>query len=91
VLRLTKSYRSVPAIQRFVNAAFAPEMTGDETTRQAQYIPLEEARPGDDSQPALVALPVPKPYGRGGFGALRASAKSIEASLPDAVGAYIAG
>jgi ATP-dependent helicase/nuclease subunit A len=90
VLRLTKSYRSVPAIQRFVNAAFAPEMTGDEATRQAQYISLEEVRPGNDSQPALVALPVPKPYGRGGFGVLKASAKSIEASLPDAVGAYIA-
>ena len=90
VLQLTRSYRSVPEIQRFVNAAFAPEMTGDEVTRQAQYIPLEEARPGYDAQPALVALPVPKPYGRSGFGALRASAKSIEASLPDAVGAYIA-
>ena len=29
VLQLTTSYRSVPAIQRFVNAAFAQEMTGE--------------------------------------------------------------
>ena len=90
VLQLTTSYRSVPAIQRFVNAAFAPEMTGDAVTRQAQYVPLAEARPADESQPAIVALPVPRPYGRSGFGALKASGKAIEGSLPDAVGAYIA-
>ena len=90
VLQLTTSYRSVPAIQRFVNAAFAPEMTGDIVTRQAEYVALSEARPAEDSQPAIVALPVPKPYGRGGFGAFKASAKAIDASLPDAIGAYIA-
>jgi ATP-dependent exoDNAse (exonuclease V) beta subunit len=90
ILQLTKSYRSVPAIQRFVNAAFAPEMTGDEETRQAEYMPLEEEREGYEPQPAIVALPVPRPYGHGRFGAPRASARAIEASLPDAVGAYIA-
>ena len=90
VLQLTRSYRSVPAIQRFVNAAFAPEMTGDPATRQADYVALAEARPADDSQPAIVALPVPKPYGRSGFGAFKASGKAIDGSLPDAVGAYIA-
>jgi ATP-dependent helicase/nuclease subunit A len=90
VLQLTTSYRSVPAIQRFVNAAFAPEMTGDVRTRQADYVALGPARPADDSQPAIVALPVPKPYGRGGFGLLKASAKAVDASLPDAIGAYIA-
>jgi ATP-dependent helicase/nuclease subunit A len=90
VLQLTTSYRSVPAIQRFVNAAFAPEMTGDEETRQAEYVALSPSRPAHDSQPAIVALPVPKPYGRGGFGAFRASGKAIDASLPDAIGAYIA-
>jgi ATP-dependent helicase/nuclease subunit A len=90
ILQLTKSFRSVPSIQRFINAAFAPDMTGDEETRQAEYMPLEEARDEYDAQPAIVALPVPKPYGRGGFGAFKASAKAIETSLPDAVGAYIA-
>ena len=90
VLQLTTSYRSVPAIQRFVNAAFSAEMTGDPLTLQADYVPLSQHRAGDDSQPAIVALPVPKPYGRSGFGALKASAKAIETSLPDAIGAFIA-
>src|SRR5262245_29198469 len=90
VLQLTTSYRSVPAIQRFVNAAFTAEMTGDARTLQSDYVPLSPHRPADDSQPAIVALPVPKPYGRGGFGLPKASAMAIEASLPDAVGAYIA-
>jgi len=90
VLQLTTSYRSVPEIQRFVNAAFAPEMTGDLDTRQAAYMPLSPSRQGIDEQPAIVALPVPAPYGRGGFGAFKASAKAIDGSLPDAIGAYIA-
>ena len=88
VLQLTTSYRSVPAIQRFVNAAFAAEMTGNPATRQADYVALSPFRPGDETQPAVVALPVPKPYSRSGF--LRASPKAIDDSLPDAVGAYIA-
>jgi ATP-dependent helicase/nuclease subunit A len=90
VLQLTTSYRSVPAIQRVVNAAFAEEMTGNATTRQADYVPLSPYRNAYPSQPAIVALPVPRPYGRGGFGALRPSGKAIDASLPDVVGAYIA-
>ena len=87
VLQLTTSYRSVPAIQQFVNAAFAHEMTGDEATRQAEYVPLSPSRAADDSQPAIVALPVPRPYAR--RGPLRASAKAIESSLPDMVGAFV--
>jgi ATP-dependent exoDNAse (exonuclease V) beta subunit len=90
VLQLTTSYRSVPEIQRFVNAAFAPAMTGDEETRQADYVELAPSRRSHDAQPAIVGLPVPKPYGRGGFGAFKASGKAIDASLPDAIGAYIA-
>jgi len=87
LLQLTKSYRSVPAIQKFVNAAFRPDMTGDARTLQARYVPLEEHRRGDDTQPAIVALPVPSPYGRGAR--LQASAKAIESSLPDAIGAFV--
>ena len=78
----------MPAIQRFVNAAFAAEMTGDDATLQADYVPLSPHRADDDSQPAVVALPVPKPYAA--RGPLKASARAIEASLPDAVGAFIA-
>ena len=90
VLQLTRSYRSVPEIQRFVNSAFTPEMIENRETLQAGYVALSEHRPAIDGQPAVVALPVPKPYGRGGFGgAVKPSAKAIEESLPDAIGAYI--
>jgi len=90
VLQLNTSYRSVPEIQRFVNAAFGPHMTGDQATLQADYAPLAPHRPSIGTQPAIVALPVPRPYGRGGFGGtLRPSAKAIEDSLPDAIGAFI--
>jgi ATP-dependent exoDNAse (exonuclease V) beta subunit len=88
VLQLTTSYRSVPAIQRFVNAAFAREMAADERTLQAGYVPLSPFRPAHDAQPAVVALPVPEPYA--GRGPLKTSPRAIEASLPDAVGAFIA-
>ena len=87
VLQLTKSYRGLPAIQRFVNAAFRDEMTGDPISLQASYIPLSPDRPEDDTQPAVVALPVPAPYGT--RGQRKVSGKAVEASLPDAVGAYI--
>jgi len=88
VLQLMTSYRSVPAIQRFVNAAFSREMTANDLALQAGYVPLAPYRTFDDSQPAIVALPVPKPYARSG--PLKASAKAIDSSLPDAVGAFIA-
>jgi ATP-dependent exoDNAse (exonuclease V) beta subunit len=88
VLQLTTSYRSLPPIQRFVNAAFSQEMTGDARTLQAEYVPLAPHRADDETQPAIVALPVPRPYAN--RGPLKASAKAIELSLPDAIGAFIA-
>jgi ATP-dependent helicase/nuclease subunit A len=87
IVQLTTSYRSVPAIQRFVNAAFSVEMCANEHALQPDYVPLAPYRAADDSQPAIVALPVPKPYGRSGY--FRPSAMAIEQSLPDAVGAFI--
>ena len=89
-LQLTTSYRSVPSIQRFVNAAFSKHMAANDRTLQANYEGLEPWRDEDSSQPSVIALPVPKPYGRRGFGALKASAKAIDESLPDAVAAFIA-
>jgi ATP-dependent helicase/nuclease subunit A len=90
VLQLTTSYRSVPALQQFVNAAFSRHMVENPATLQARYVPLAKFRDDDGSQPAIVALPVPKPYGRRSFGALKPSAKAIEESLPEAVAAFIA-
>jgi len=89
-LQLTTSYRSVPSIQRFVNAAFERHMVENRQTLQAGYVPLAQDRDEDPSQPAIIALPVPKPYGRRSFGGLKASPKAIEESLPDAIGAFIA-
>lgn len=84
LVKLTTSFRSVPAIQACVNAAFEPIMTGDEFTLQAQYVPLSPFRADVKSQPAVVALPVPRPYGT-----RNVSAIAIEQSLPDATGAFI--
>ena len=49
------------------------------------YVPLARHRADEPSQPAVVALPVPRPYGFRG----RITGKAIDASLPDAVGAFI--
>jgi ATP-dependent exoDNAse (exonuclease V) beta subunit len=87
-LQLTTSFRSVPAIQRFVNAAFRDQMTGDDRALQPDYVPLSEMRPPHPGQPAIVALPVPRPYSNRGYQP-KVSAWAIEESLPDAVGAYI--
>ncbi len=87
VLHLTTSYRSVPGIQHFVNAAFSREMTADPVALQADYIPLREWRASNPDQPSVIALPVPRPYGRSAQ--LRASGPAIEESLPDAIGAFI--
>src|SRR5262249_42770444 len=90
LLQLQKSYRSVPAIQQFVNAAFREEMNGDTRTLQAGYVELAPHRPaptGDAAQRAVVAMPVPRPYGRGVR--LQASSWAIDDSLPDAIGAFV--
>jgi ATP-dependent helicase/nuclease subunit A len=84
LVKLTTSFRGVPEIQACVNAAFAPIMTGDPFTLQAEYVALSPFRESMKKQPAIVALPVPKPYG-----SRNVSAIAIEQSLPDAVGAYI--
>jgi ATP-dependent exoDNAse (exonuclease V) beta subunit len=83
-LHLTTSFRSVPEIQRLVNAAFAPRMTGDRDTMQADYVPLAQSRQPVAGQPAVIALPVPAPYGRRNI-----SGMAIDASLPDAAVAFV--
>jgi len=60
---LETSYRSVPEIQRFINAAFRAEMTGDDQSYQAAYVPLAPNRHDEPRQPSIVALPIPRPYG----------------------------
>ena len=63
-MTLRTSFRSVPAIQRAVNAAFSVHMTRDAASLQAGYVELRPDRDDHDGQPAVIALPVPRPYGK---------------------------
>jgi ATP-dependent helicase/nuclease subunit A len=54
-------------------------------TTQARYVPLAPHRLGVDSQPAVVALPVPAPYGDYG----KVVEWKIEETLPDGVAAFV--
>jgi ATP-dependent exoDNAse (exonuclease V) beta subunit len=83
-VELRKSFRGTRTIQRVVNAAFADVMDGDQEAMQATYMPLEFSRPDIAGQPAVVALPVPRPYAQ-----KFVAAREIERSLPDAVGALV--
>jgi len=62
LLHLETNFRSVPAIQGLVNVAFAPLMRDDEKNQSA-YVPLRPYRQGTPGQPAVVALPIPQPFG----------------------------
>ncbi|MCY3929864.1 MAG: UvrD-helicase domain-containing protein [Acidobacteria bacterium] len=84
VLQLTTSFRSVAPIQRLVNAAFAPLMTGDKTAGSADYIPLGEHREAIPGQPQVVVLPPPKPYGY-----RNVTQKNIEACQPYATVEFV--
>jgi ATP-dependent helicase/nuclease subunit A len=81
---LRTSFRARPNMQRAINAAFEPVMTGDGDVLQPAYVPLEPFRPESPEQPSMVVLPVPEPYGY-----RRLSNAAIEKSLPDAVGGFI--
>jgi len=83
-LTLRTSFRARPNIQRAINAAFEPVMTGDPVSQQATYVALEPARADEPAQPSLVVLPVPAPYAT-----QRIAAGAIERSLPGAIGACI--
>ncbi len=85
VLHLSTSFRSQPRLQAAVNGAFETRMKASEDGSQAAYVPLAPFRADMESQPAIIALPVPEPYGR--FGKVRGV--EIEASLPVAVGEMV--
>jgi ATP-dependent exoDNAse (exonuclease V) beta subunit len=80
---LSQSFRSVRPIQLAVNAAFEPEMTGDPITGQPSYVALQEFAPASNI-PAVIALPVPRPYGRRDL-----TKYAIDKSLPGATAAFI--
>ncbi len=84
VLHLTTSFRSVAPIQRLVNRAFAPLMTGDHDAGSADYIALGERREPIAGQPAVIVAPPPRPYG---FRNL--SNREIEACQPSATVEFV--
>lgn len=84
VTQLTRNFRSVAPIQRFVNASFQEAMRADAEAGQANYIALRDGVREPDTQPSVVALPIPRPYGERYI-----SRQAIEASLPDVVVAYV--
>ncbi|MBI2388793.1 MAG: UvrD-helicase domain-containing protein [Deltaproteobacteria bacterium] len=85
VLHLVSSFRGAPAIQEAVNAAFSLQMIANDAGTQAGYVPLSPVRDEVPGRPSVVALPVPRPYGEWG----KINQKAIDASLPDAVGAFV--
>ena len=86
VVHLTTSFRSLPAIQAAINVSFEPIMTrAPSVAAQAQYVALQPFRETWSEQPAVVALPVPAPYGAKG----NITNAAIDASVPQAVAAYV--
>lgn len=84
VVHLRRSFRSNATLQAAVNFAFAPEMERDLEHGQAEYIALEEVRPAPIDQPALVALPIGRPYGRWNI-----TKTQLESELPNTVGSFV--
>ena len=82
---LSRSWRSVRPLQATVNAAFAPEMVLDRRVGQPAYVPLEEHRPAIAEQPAVVALPIPRPYTSWG----RITGRRLEEQQPDLIAAFL--
>lgn len=85
-LELSTSFRAIPAIQRFVNAAFGPRMGEGTPGRQARHVALAPHRPEVTERPAVVALPIPHPYGD--FGT-KPHASAVERSTPEAAAAFV--
>ncbi|HSP97091.1 MAG TPA: UvrD-helicase domain-containing protein [Candidatus Dormibacteraeota bacterium] len=84
-VELTTSFRAVPSLQAFVNTAFATQLRADPQALQADYVPLTPARDEAQGRPSIIALPVPKPYGRND----KIAKVAIDRSLPDAVAAFL--
>jgi len=84
LVELSTSFRAVPAIQKLINRAFSPVMTGDPHILEARYTPLLPAREDLVTQPSVIALPVPRPHGK-----QRLTVAAVEESTPAAVGAFL--
>ncbi len=88
-VRLQTSFRSVPSIQAFVNAAFRDEMDGDREALQADYVPLLPHRKDTPEQPSIVALPIGYPYGKSIYSP-QVTQTALNEAQPGAIGAFVA-
>jgi ATP-dependent exoDNAse (exonuclease V) beta subunit len=82
LVELQTSFRAVPEIQALVNAAFEPAFLAGE--KQAPWGPLRPHRAATPQQPAIVALPAPRPYGD-----REVVRWKVEESLPGAVAGFV--
>ncbi len=94
LVHLSTSFRSAPSIQEAINAAFSERMQGNVDGSQAEYVPLSPFREepklaSGEPRPAVIALPVPRPYSAFSDGGARITNYKIDESLPDAVGAFV--
>ena len=86
VLELSTSFRARPALQRFINEAMAPAMGMGEAAIQAKHVPLRPFRADLKTQPAVIALPVARPYSD-----YRPTYNNwqIESELPAAIASFV--
>ncbi|HEX2670972.1 MAG TPA: UvrD-helicase domain-containing protein [Polyangiaceae bacterium] len=85
LLHLTTNFRSLPAIQAAINAAFSRVMVACDDGSQAEYVALAEHRPELPARPSVVALPVPEPYGTW----YKPTKAALSSSFPRAVGGFV--
>ncbi len=85
-LELSTSFRAVPSVQRFINAAFAPRMGEGTPGEQPRYVALAPHRSEVTERPAVVALPIAHPYGTYGPKPYRTA---VSSSTAEAAAAFV--
>ena len=83
-VHLSRSFRAGHALQDAVNQAFSRRMEEDRRAGQPAYVPLQGGKIDSAEQPSLIAISAPAP-----FGYSRVTGKQIEASMPEAVAAFV--
>jgi len=79
---LSTSFRATPALQRAVNRAFKPLMSGGADELQADYVPLSPHRADHAGErPSVIALPLGVPPD--------ARAKEIADAIPETTAAFV--
>jgi ATP-dependent exoDNAse (exonuclease V) beta subunit len=85
LLHLSTSFRSLPGIVDAANLSFAPLMTGAEDGSQAHYVALSPERGAHATQPALLALHIP----RSADEQRTHTNKSVETAYPEIVASFV--